>query len=387
MPDGTDQRRHLLHVFSTFGVGGPQTRFVSLANAMGRKYRHTVLAMDGNHGAGEGLDASLDFAFASMPVVKSAGISLANLRSARRLMRALKPDLLLTYNWGSIEWSLANRLFPLAPEIHLEDGFGPDEAPDRQAWRRVLFRHLSLARCARIVVPSRTLYDVAIKQWRLKAARVMHVPNGIDCDRFAREPDTGLLATLGIGGAVPVIGTVAALRREKNLGRLVHLFAALPPELGARLVIVGGGPELGAIRDSATALGVAERLVLAGAMAAPERLLGRFDVFALTSDTEQMPNSILEAMAAGLAILATDVGDLKRIVAPENAPFVLPREDERALGQALLALLRDRDLRGRIGRANRAHVRATYSLAAMVACYDALFTETCECDPHSFRSS
>lgn len=375
MRERTEPKRHLLHVFSTFGVGGPQMRFVTLANALQRKYRHTVMAMDGDRDAAPGLDGSLDCTFASMPVVKSSGISLANLRNARRLLRTLNPDLLLTYNWGSIEWSLANWVLPVCKEVHLEDGFGPDETPDRQAVRRVVFRHFSLSRCARIIVPSWTLYEVATRQWRLSAARVMHLPNGIDCERFGRRPDAALLAALGLGEDILVVGTVATLRREKNLVRLVRMFATLPRELDARLVIVGDGPERGSILDTAQALGIGERLVMLGAMAEPERLLGRFDVFALSSDTEQMPNSILEAMAAGIAILATDVGDLRRMVAPENASFILPPEDEHALARGLLALLCDRDGRARIGRANREHARANYRLAAMVARYDAVFSE------------
>ncbi len=82
--------RHLLHVFSTFAVGGPQTRFVSLANTLNSKYRHTVLAMDGNHEAAAGLDRQLDCTFENMPVVKSGGISVANLRNARDVLRRLQ---------------------------------------------------------------------------------------------------------------------------------------------------------------------------------------------------------------------------------------------------------------------------------------------------------
>ena len=94
--------RHLLHAFSTFAVGGQQTRFVSLANALGGKYRHTILAMDGNHEAAAGLAAGVDFMIETMPVVKSGGVSLANLRAMRGLLKRLRPDLLCTYNWGTI---------------------------------------------------------------------------------------------------------------------------------------------------------------------------------------------------------------------------------------------------------------------------------------------
>jgi L-malate glycosyltransferase len=375
-----DRPPHLLHVFSTFGVGGPQTRFVSLVNALGRKYRHTVLAMDARHDAAAGLSGDVDCVFATMPVVKTAGISIANLRHARHLLRAVRPDLLLTYNWGTIEWSLANFVAPHWPQIHIEDGFGPDESPTQQNPRRILTRRLLLARADAIVVPSYTLLDVATRMWRLK--RVNHVPNGIDCERFARPTDDALLAALGIDGPGPVVGTVAGLRPEKNLRRLLHIFAALPAERGARLVIVGDGPERALLAETAAQLGIAQRVVLTGALANPERVLARFTVFALTSDTEQMPNSVLEAMAAGLPVLASDVGDLKRILAPDNAAFVLPRDDLGRLTQALDRLICDQAVAAAIGRANRAHVLSHYSLAAMVARYEALFAQAGSFDAH-----
>jgi glycosyltransferase involved in cell wall biosynthesis len=373
MPGPAEARRHILHVFSTFAVGGPQTRFVALANAWQRRYRHTILAMDGDYAAANGLNHDVAFALEAMPVVRTGGISLANVRRARGILRRVRPDLLVTYNWGTIEWSLAD--WPrIAPHVHIEDGFGPDESPERQNWRRVIVRRLLLSHCDRIIVPSHVLYNVATRRWRLPSRRVLHLPNGIDCDRFDVPPDAPLVASLGLEGGGPVVGTVAALRREKNLGRLIRVFAAQPRELGARLVIVGDGPDRDVVRDEVTRCKVADRIVLPGAIANPERILGCFDVFALTSDTEQMPNSILEAMSAGRAIVATDVGDLKRMVAPENAPFIVSCPPETGLVEALRRLLGDGALRAQIGAANRRHVRSHYQLAAMVEQYDAVFS-------------
>jgi glycosyltransferase involved in cell wall biosynthesis len=368
--------RHLLHVFSTFAVGGAQTRFVSLANALAGKYRHTVLAMDNNLAAAGGLDQGVDCRFATIPVVKSAGISLANLRHARALIRELAPDLLVTYNWGSVEWGPANWAPPFCRHIHVEDGFGPDESPSRQKWQRIVMRRILLSRVWRIVVPSRTLLDVATRIWRFPAGRIEYVPNGIDCARFAAPPDTAFFAAHDIAAGMKIVGTVAALRPEKNLARLIRIFAALPRAAEARLVIIGDGPQRGLLTEQAERSGVADRVVFAGAMAQPERLLGRFDVFALTSDTEQMPNSILEAMAAGLPVVATDVGDLRHMMAAANAGLVVPRDDETAFAAALLDLLQDGERRRAIGDANRSHVRTHYSLATMVERYDALFSGT-----------
>ena len=223
-------------------------------------------------------------------------------------------------------------------------------------------------------MPSHTLYEVATRVWRLPPKRVLYLPNGIDCRRFAAPPDRALLAEFGIADGVPVIGTVAGLRREKNLERLLRVAARLPAELGARIVIVGEGPERALLADAAAHLGIADRVVLTGAIERPERIVGRFDLFALTSDTEQMPNSVLEAMAAGVPVVATDVGDVKSMVGSESADLVIPSGDEEALGRAMLALLRDPERRARISRANQIRANADFRLETMVARYDALFS-------------
>ena len=363
---------HLLHVFPTLAIGGARTRLIDIANALPRKFRHTILAMDGNLDAAAGLAPDVRRDIASIPVVHSSNFSLANVRRARRLLRRVAPDLLVTYNSDTFEWSLAN--WPaLTPHIHIEDGFGYDEAPLRPLGRRVWIRRLCLAGCERVVVPSTTLAQIAIEAWRLKPERVLHLPHGVDAARFERPPDRALIESLGLPDGTLVVGAVAALRPDKNVRRLVRVFASLPPALDARLVIVGEGPERARILAEIARLGVSARVTMAGALAAPERLLGRFDVFALASDSEQMPGAVLEAMAAGLPVAATDVGDIRHMLSAGNGQFVVPTGDEGALKTALLTLLEYRDLRHGIGASNRAHARSTYPLETMVARYDALF--------------
>jgi glycosyltransferase involved in cell wall biosynthesis len=367
---------HLIHAFSTFEVGGQQVRFVTLANHFGRTFRHTLMAMDNCFTCAERLGPNVDFAALPITVAKSAAISLGNLARFRLLLGRLRPNLLLTYNWGAIEWALANRWLPRCRHLHFEDGFGPDESPTRQNRRRVMMRRLALSgRHTRVIVPSRTLHHLATETWQLSAARVIYLPNGIDCTRFGAPPDPALLAKFGLDRPGPVVGTVATLRAEKNIPRLVRAFAALPPDLQARLVVVGAGPERSVIEASAKASGLADRIILTGALDRPEAIVGRFDVFALSSDTEQMPYSVLEGMAAGLPVVAADVGDIKHMVANENAPFLVAPSDEISFTEGICRLLSDHRLREALGARNRARVRETYSLDAMLARYAAVLAD------------
>ena len=170
----------VLSVFPTFSVGGAQVRFATLANRLGPAFRHAVIAMDSDRTCAERLEPGLDVAWPEVPVRK--GDTLANLQAFRRALREIRPDVLVTYNWGTIEWALAN-LLPLARHIHCEDGFGPEEQA-RQIPRRVWTRRLALRR-ATVVLPSRTLERIATETWRLPRAGLRYVPNGIDLARFA----------------------------------------------------------------------------------------------------------------------------------------------------------------------------------------------------------
>lgn len=353
----------LLHVFSTFAVGGPQVRFCTLANAFGPDWKHDVIAMDGDIACRDRLRPGIPITFPA--IVQRKGDTLGNVRRFRRALPQLNPDVLVTYNWGAIEWAMANTLAGYR-HVHIEDGFGPEER-DRQIYRRVLFRRLFLRR-ATLVVPSQNLWRIAKEVWRLPR-RLRYVPNGIDLARF--DPASG--GPPAAPRAVPVIGTVAALRPEKNLGRLLRAFALVRRQAPARLVIVGDGPERGALEELAASLGLGPDVQFAGHLADPARAYRGLDVFALSSDTEQMPLSVLEAMAAGLPVAATDVGDVAAMLAEPNRRFVTP-PDDAALATALGTLLERPALRRELGQANRAAAERDFDQQAMIRAYADLFT-------------
>jgi glycosyltransferase involved in cell wall biosynthesis len=345
------------HVFPTFAVGGAQVRFAAIANHFGAAFRHIVVSLDGNLACRERLNPGLDATFPRVGATKNA--MLSNAWRYRRLLRDWQPDVLVTSNWGAIEFALAN-ILPVTRHLHVVDGFGPEERTT-QIPRRVLLRRLALRRTP-VVVPSRNLVQIASDIWKLPPDHIRYVPNGVDLARFATDG-----ARRGAGE--PVIGTVAALRAEKNLSRLLRAFAALP---AGRLVVVGDGPERSVLEALAASLGIADRVWFAGHHQDPAALYAQFDIFALSSDTEQMPLSVIEAMASGLPVVSTAVGDVRGMVAVENAGFVVAL-DEAALAGALTALSSDPEARRRLGGANLAKAQCEFDQAAMFAAHGALW--------------
>ncbi|WP_270939384.1 glycosyltransferase, partial [Falsiroseomonas oryzae] len=216
--------------------------FAALANRFGPRWRHVIAALDGRTGCAERLGPQVPYALLPAPVPKG----LDPLRAAwrvRSLLRRLRPATLVTSNWGSIEWALANLVPPRLRHLHTEDGFGPDEAAGQKP-RRMLTRRLAL-RWSEVALPSTVLLRAARDDWHLPPARLHHIPNGLDLARF--RPD-GPRAEVAVPGEGPLIGTVAALRPEKNIARLLHACALLRAEgLALRLLVIGDGGERAAL--------------------------------------------------------------------------------------------------------------------------------------------
>lgn len=366
----------LLHIFPSFETGGQQVRMATLANRLGSDCRHTVISLNGVTSAADLIDPTVSLTLHPLPPAKPGkAAAVPPAMAAGKLIRDLSPDLLLTHNWGSMEWVTANRWGPRIPHLHFEDGFGPDESAGRQLFRRVLMRRLVLSGHATTVVPSRTLENIAISVWRLPGSKVRYIPNGIDLARFAAPPLPMLAERFAIQPSDLVVGSVGTLRPEKNFRRLIAAVAQASRGRPVKLVIVGDGPERRLLETDAKERGLGDRLILTGRLANPEALLGRFDIFALSSDTEQMPYSLIEAMAASRPVVATDVGDVACMVADENRGFVVPTMNFAGFCGALATLLEQPRLRRSLGEANRDVAHRRYDLDRMVATYRELFTQ------------
>lgn len=364
-------RPRLLHVFSTFSAGGPQVRFATLANAWGDRFEHIVQASDNRFEARELLEPRVPFRIArDMPPLKGHALP-ATVWSIGWYLRRLKPDLLLTYNWGAVEVALANRLIGRRPHVHHEDGFGPDEAVQQNP-RRARFRRLALPGARTVIVPSRNLERIARQSWGLRQTR--YIPNGVRLADFDHEPMPGALPGLHKPPGTLWVGCVGGLRAEKNPRRLVRAFAAAARGLDAHLVLVGEGVERDAIKADAEHLGITARVHMPGFVAHPHTYMAWFDIYAIPSNTEQFPISQVEAMAARLPVMATDVGDVRAILPPLSQPLVSAVGDDEALAVNLRTLLTDKALRNRLGEANRTHVEAHYQLDAVLAAYDGIYS-------------
>jgi L-malate glycosyltransferase len=365
---------HILHLHSTFNYGGKEARAVRLMNAFGDKARHTIVsAMPDQLGARDAIAKGIKYEIAQNPPPLSGRPSVKRYEEIARFMRRF--DLVLTYNWGAIDGVMAARVFGkgLPPIVHHEDGFNADEA-ERLNPVRNMYRRIALPAANALIVPSHVLERVARKHWHQPAERVHRISNGVPTQLYTGKPDASLIPQLQNRREGEVfIGCIAGLRPVKDLPMLVRAVAGVNARF--KLVILGEGPERQNILDAAESMAIEDQVILPGFLPEPHRYIGLFDIFAMSSKSEQAPISVIEAMAAGLPVVSTRVGDVPVMVSPENEPFLAPRHHEVDLRDRIDTLARNPDSMRYLGQQNRERARALFDEAGMIASYARLYGE------------
>lgn len=205
--------------------------------------------------------------------------------------------------------------------------------------------------------------------------RIWTIDNGVDC-RTGGSSDGDLREDLGCGENL-VAGVVARLAPEKGLDYLVDAAAILVREFPrAVFLVVGDGPERKALERRARASGVLPQFRFLGNRTDTSRVYATFDVFVLPSLSEGMPMTVLEAMVAGKAIVATRVGSVSRVIADGQTGLLVPPRNASALADRLGSLLRDRSSRARLGAAARAAATREYSAARMAGRYAEVYARS-----------
>lgn len=397
------KRPLILHVFHGFRVGGTEVRTIRIINGLKNRYRHIIFSINGNFDARGLIDPGVDvlyFTYSSF-----SRYDFINWFKIVQILVRTKPDLLIAYAWGAVDWILVNVLLRRTPMIHAADGFDDSEV-FVQKKRRVILRQILFRTCNKVVVCSKTLERICYELWKLNQSNVLYIPNGIDLSRFPLalnkknrcvgehhsrkmksspiliqdinlvSGERGQNSCNEMGHREYVkIGIVASLIKLKNHKRLLDCFAQLVKKINALLFIIGDGGERKKLEAYSRELDIDSAVCFMGYLSEPAQVLPFLNIFCLSSDTEQAPMVVLEAMASGLPIVSTDVGDIKDMVSRENRPFVVSKKDKGTYLQSMLCLAEDRELRERIGWANQLKCACLYDERRMVKRYDTLYMD------------
>jgi sugar transferase (PEP-CTERM/EpsH1 system associated) len=294
----------------------------------------------------------------------------------RRVIRDSRPDVVHSRNWGTIEAVFAARLAGSCAVVHSEHGFeaGPTA---REPWRRVVLRRVAFELADRVLCVSRQLGDYHARSTGFSARRVTVIHNGVDNRRFC--PDLAARARvrqeLGIGENEFCAGCVGNLAPVKDHRTLLEALGKLGDAAkGWRIVVAGEGPERPKLEAAARELSTwGTRISLPGTSSKVPELLNAFDVYVLPSLNEGISNSLLEAMATGLPVIASDAGGNPEVVEDGVSGLLFRAGYSDQLAEHLLRLCVREELREQLGAAARQRVRGQFSIEAMVQNYERLY--------------
>lgn len=294
----------------------------------------------------------------------------------RRIVGEEKVRILHCHNSGPLVYGALVRA--LDPRVRLVyTVHGVTTSGDR---KQRLFQRVGLV--DRLVTVSEDARRVAIEKAGVPADRVSTVINGIDLEAYApRARDEATRAELGADVGTFVVGIVARLSKEKDHANLLRAFAQAFEDDGAtarrtaRLVVVGDGPLRGELQRLAEEAGIAASVSFLGSRHDVARLLGAFDCFVLSSYTEGLAVTLLEAAASGLPIVATAVGGNVEVVEDGVTGILVPPRDGARLAEALSRLAANREEARAMGLRGRERVRARFGIEGMVERYQSIYTE------------
>ncbi|WP_228894367.1 TIGR03088 family PEP-CTERM/XrtA system glycosyltransferase [Pseudoduganella aquatica] len=373
-----DTRPLVLHVIHHLVMGGLENGLVNLINTMPpERYRHAIVCVENYN------DFRLRIARADVEVIAlhRSRIGIWRMRlEMLRLFRRLRPAIVHSRNMSGLDALLPARLAGVRTCVHGEHGWDVGDL-DGSQWKPALLRRLHAPLVDRYITVSQDLARYLARRVGVAQPRIRQVYNGVDTARFAPRTPGAPRPALPDGFAGPddiLIGTVGRLQPVKDQATLLRAFArlretqpALWPRL--RLAIVGGGPLEAELQALVAELDVGAQVWLSGARDDVPAILASFDVFVLPSLSEGISNTILEAMACGLPVLATGVGGNLELVKDGVCGRFFPPGDVDALSGLLAAYGGDAGLRGAHGAAARHIAVEEFSMAAMVNNYMAVY--------------
>lgn len=287
----------------------------------------------------------------------------------RRTFQRFRPDVVHTHAWGTlVEGVLAAALARVPVVVHGEHG------TMQTRWHQRLVQRVVWGRVDQVLSVSSVLASRLGREIGFDPERILTIRNGVDTDRFDPALRSASRLELGLGGGEILIGTVGRLVEVKNQALLVTAFAAVARERPeARLLLAGDGPLRGELLALARTLGVDAQLRLLGHRPDVERVLAALDVFVLSSHSEGLSNTILEAMASGVPVVATDVGGARELVVDGESGLLTPAGDAGALASAIGTLIGDADVRTGMACAARERALSEFSITRMIDAYTRLY--------------
>jgi len=293
----------------------------------------------------------------------------------RRCIRDNKIDIIHAHQYTAYFYSLVASflVFPRPKIVFTEHG---RHFPEIYRWKRALVNQFLHYFTHSFVAVSEAVKASLVTYEKFPAGKIGIIVNGIDNTAFAVRKDNALARELGLHEDSIVFGTMSRLVEAKNHQALLRAFPGVLRQFpNARLVIVGDGEYRQDLEDMTHSLGIEDEVLFTGVRHNIKELLSVFDVLALVSFYEGTSMSILEAMAAAVPVLASDVSGNTFLVEDGVNGFLVPVDDDEFIVERMLELCKDRKLRTKMGAAGSRVVAERFSRGSMALKYAAIYRE------------
>jgi glycosyltransferase involved in cell wall biosynthesis len=363
----------ICQVLHTLNVGGGEMLAARLARQLGDRFRFIFMCLEEVGTLGEELRRE---GFPVWSVERRPGIDWRCTWRLAKLLRQERVDLLHVHQYTPFFYGiLARLLYRRPPVLFTEHGRGFPDYPRR---KRIVANRLLLQRRDRVVGVGEAVRQALIRNEGLPARRVGVIYNGIDLTPFdnGAPPRAAVRRDMGVGEKDLVILQVARLDYLKDHCTAIRtLEQVIRQRPEARLVLVGEGPELGKIQQEVAQRNLAASVRLLGLRKDIARLLSAADVFLLTSISEGIPLAVIEALAAGLPVVSTNVGGIGEVVEDGRSALLAPSGDHVALAERVLRLVGDPVLSQQLAKQGRARAEEMFSEKQMHEQYVRLYNE------------
>lgn len=370
MPESHPTVAHVLHQLY---LAGAEILAADLTRKLSRSYRFVFLCLDQVGPLGHKL---AEEGFEVINLGRRPGVDWSVARRIRHAIRQHRIDLLHAHQYGPFFYAAASRRASARPPIlFTEHG---RHYPDYRRARRVIANKFLLRRNDRVTAVGRFVKQALVNHEGIAANRVKVVYNGIDPQPFsidrAAEERVACRREFGVGPSQAVVLQVARFHPVKDHATTIRAFAMTTRQVpDAVLLLVGDGEMRDEIQSLANTLGVAANVRLVGVRSDIPRLMSTADVFLLSSLSEGVSVTLLEAMAAALPVVATDVGGNPEVVVHDKTGLLSPRGDAQQLARSLVTLIRNPQQRAAMGRAGRDRLDRHFTQQQMHRAYAQIY--------------
>lgn len=361
---------NIAHVVHALDVGGLENGLVNVLNHLDDRFAHTIMCLSRSGRMAERIkNPHVKIIEMHLPIDR---FHFPVIRLAREFQR-ITPDIVHTRGWATVDAIWAARIAGVPCVIHGEHGREAGDPNGRNRKRNVVRKCLSPL-VHQFVTVSDDLKSWLIRTVRIPETKVTTIHNGVDTRRFSPEARSAVRISLGLDDSVFTIGTVGRLDPVKDHTSLLQAF--LPIARSAQrvcLIIAGDGPMRRAIESLSSELAISEKIRLLGERHDIPQVLKACDIFTLTSIAEGISNTILEAMASALPVVATRVGGNPELVDDGVSGYLVSARDVSALTAAYESYFYNPKLRDQHGRNARLRAEQKFSLERMASQYAQLY--------------